>query len=222
MLNACSLESIVREPAGIGRRLYSRKYILLLAVTLIAATAAAHGSSLWAGLFFDDHLHYANLNNMGWSYSELLDATTIKPDAFMHTWWQETQIQWRYTRPFSVLLAKSVFELFGRSVLALHALSILLHLANAFMVHHLCLKLTRRRFWSVVGALLFVVYSHSVYAVSWLAAQNVVLQTTLMLAALLCYLRASGLNLCPYPPSPSRDPTPDSGRSSPGPPFLPG
>jgi len=48
-----------------------------------------------------------------------------------------------------------------------------------------------------VGGLLFVVYSHSVFAVAWLAAQNTVLQTTLTLGALLCYLRASGLHMGP-------------------------
>src|SRR5207249_1018688 len=55
-----------------------------------------------------------------------------------------------------------------------------------------------------VGALLFVVYSHSVFAVAWLAANNTVLQTSLTLAALLCYVRASALNL--YAARPKEEP----------------
>jgi hypothetical protein len=94
-----------------------------------------------------------------------------------------------------MFVSKVVYHLSGGSVKALHALSIFLHAANALMVHHLVLRMTRRRFWAIVAALLLVVYSHSVYAVAWLAAQNALLQTTLMLAGLLFYARASGLDL---------------------------
>jgi len=61
------------------------------------------------------------------------------------------------------------------------------------MVRSLCQRLTRHGGWALVGGLLFVVYSHSVFAVAWLAAQNAILQTVLTLGALLCYLTASGL-----------------------------
>ena len=175
--------------------MYSGRYSIVLGLALIGATAAAHGWSLGDGLFLDDHWHRLQYESDAWSFRFLLDATTIEPERFVHMWWQDRPVSWHYIRPFSILFAKIVYHCTGGSVKSLHAASILLHLAGAFLVHHLCLRLTRRRFWSLVGALLFVVYSHSVYAVSWLAAQNVVLMTTLMLAALLCYARASGLNL---------------------------
>jgi hypothetical protein len=179
--------------------MYSRRYIVLLLLILVGATAAAHYKAIWDGWFLDDHWHRRQYMDDQWSLRALLDATTIKPDVFMESWWQTKPIQWQYIRPVSIFAAKFVYHLSGGSVKALHALSLLLHLANALMVHHLCLRMTRQRFWSIVGALLFVVYSHSVYAVAWLAAQNTLLMTTLTLGALLCYVRASGLDLYAAP-----------------------
>lgn len=184
---------------GMLEKMYSRRYVILLCLLLGCATAAAHYKAVWDGWFLDDHWHRRQYMDDQWSLRSLLDATTIKPDVFMETWWQTEPIQWQYVRPVSMLIAKALYHLSDGSVKALHLLSILLHLANAAMVHHLCLRLTRRRFWSIVGALLFVVYSHSLYAVAWLAAQNTVLMTTLTLGALLCYIRASGLNLYAAP-----------------------
>ncbi|MBP7936500.1 MAG: hypothetical protein KA354_17815 [Phycisphaerae bacterium] len=170
-------------------------YNLLVILILTAATLAAHGWSLFDGLYLDDHLHRLRLADHNWSPAALLDAATIKPDEFIDSWWQEKPIFWQYLRPFAILVAKTVYQLSGGSVKAWHAISLVLHLANAFMVHRLCLWTTRRRSWAVVGALLFIVYSHNVFAVAWLAAQNIVLQTSLTLAALLCYIKASGLDV---------------------------
>lgn len=186
--------------------MYSRRYLILLALLLVGATLAGHYQAVWDGWFLDDHWHRRQYMTDQWSLRALLDATTIKPDRFMDAWWQEKPVQWQYIRPVSVLVAKVVYQLGGGSVKALHGLSLLLHLVNALMVHHLCLRLTRSRFWSIWGALLFVVYSHSVYAVAWLAAQNSVLQTALTLGALLCYVRASGLDLYAAPPEGAASP----------------
>ncbi|MCH7700697.1 MAG: hypothetical protein IID37_03315 [Planctomycetes bacterium] len=164
---------------------------------LALAVLAAHGWSLGDKLFLDDHWHVRQLREAGWQPADLLDSTTLVPARFMDMWWQEKPIEWHYARPLSVLLMKVVFHLSGHSVVAQHAVSLLLHWICACMVRSLCLSLTRCRPWALVGGLLFVVYSHSVFAVAWLAAQNTVLQTTLTLGALLCYLRASGLRLGP-------------------------
>ncbi|MBI4581966.1 MAG: hypothetical protein HY718_19870 [Planctomycetes bacterium] len=175
--------------------MYTWKHFILLVLLLAAANWAAHGHALWDGLFLDDHWHELRLAENDWSLAALFDATTIDPQRFMHAWWQEKPISWWYIRPFAVFVAKVVYHVSGGSVKALHGLSILLHLANALMVHHLVLRMTRRRWWSIVAALLVVVYSHSVYAVAWLAAQNALLETALTLGALLLYVRASGLDL---------------------------
>lgn len=182
----------VNDPGG-GMSTFA--YCLLVVLILTAATFGAHGWSIFDGLYLDDHWHRLRLADHDWSPTALLDAATIKPDRFMDAWWQEKPIYWQYLRPFAILVAKIVYQLSGGSVKAWHAVSVILHLVNAFMVHRLCLWLTRRRSWSVVGALLFIVYSHNVFAVAWLASQNIVLQTSLTLAALLCYIKASRLDV---------------------------
>lgn len=178
-----------------ARRLEWLAVLLLTSVVLLA-----HGWSLNDGLFFDDHLHHHQYPDADGSLRGLLDATTVAPDQFIQSWWQTEPIAWHYTRPFAVLLVRVVLLATGGSVAALHGLSILLHLASVLMIYVLCMRLTRRPFWAFAGAMLFAVYAHTVYAVGWLAAQNAVLQTTLMLAALLCYVRASRLELCPAGP----------------------
>lgn len=181
------------HPAGLASGRLRRVVVPVL--ILAGAAVAAHGWGVDDGLFFDDHLHVLRYQDGGWSPQALLDSTTIVPEEFMDTWWQERTIQWQYARPFAMFLAKLVYRLSGGSVKALHVLSLALHVAGAGLVYYLCLLLTRRQGWSLVGGLLFVIHSHSVYAVGWLAAQNSVLQTVLTLAALLSYVRASGLSL---------------------------
>lgn len=166
---------------------------------LALATLAAHGWAIWDGVFLDDHLHLLRLSDDHWSPQALLESTTVKPDAFLDAWWQDKPVEWRYTRPFAMLGAKVVYHLSGGSVKALHGLSILLHWAACAMVYALTFQMTRRMRWSIVAGLLFTVYSHSVYAVAWLASQNSVLQTTLTLGAVLCYVRASRLDLYAAP-----------------------
>lgn len=165
--------------------------VLLLAL----ATFAIHGWSLGDGLFLDDHWHQRQLETRGWSWSDLLHTTTLEPAQFMQTWWQEKPIRWLYARPVSIAVMKLAYHVSGGNVPAQHAVSIFLHFVNACLVYVLCLWLTASRSWSLVGGLLFVIYSHSVFAVGWLASQNIVLQTGLMLAAMLIYVRASGLRL---------------------------
>jgi hypothetical protein len=165
---------------------------------LLAAGVLVHGWSLGDGLFLDDHWHQNRLRSADWSLREFLDIGTIEPKRFIETWWQERAVRWDYARPVSFALMKAIHSVWGDGdgwVVALHAASVLIHVANSWMVYFLCLMLTRHRRWSLVGGLLFVVYSHSVFAVGWLAAQNTLLATGMMLAAVLAYIRASRLDL---------------------------
>jgi hypothetical protein len=175
---------------------------------LATAAALAHGQALFDGLWLDDHLHQKRLRTMGWSFGEMLEAAAIEPQTFIECWWQERPLRWQYSRPAAMYLMKAVHEVTGGSIVAHHAVGLALHLGTACLVHLLCVWLTGSRFWSIVAGLLFVVYSHSVGAVGWLAAQNTVLQTFLTLAALLLYARASGLRLRPDLDSAAGEPAP--------------
>lgn len=169
------------------------------AAILAAATLLFHGWSLGDGLFLDDHWHTAQYAKAAWSWPHLVEAATIAPQRFIECWWQETPLNWQYARPFALLVAQATYLLSGGSAVALHALSVLLHFAAALLVAQLAYRLTRSPLWSCVGGLLFVIYLHTPVPVAWPAAQNALLQTVLMLAALLQYIDASGLDLSPRP-----------------------
>ncbi len=187
-----------RSPTG------SQAGTLLALVILTGAAVAVHGWALADGLFLDDHWHRLRLQENDWSFSALLETATIQPDRFIQTWWQEKPVSWHYLRPVAVLVAKAVYHLSDGSVKAWHAISLVVHCLSTLLIYRLAVQLTHRRFWALVAGLLFVVYSHNLYAVAWLAAQNIVLQTFLMLAALMCYARASGLDLyCGRRPAPT-------------------
>ena len=168
---------------------------LLIPLIIAAATLAVHGWSLFDGLHFDDHLHTAQYRERGWSLDALINSTTINSEMLMGHWWQEKPCQWQYFRPLSVALAKGVYLLTGESTIALHGLSVTMHMLTAYLVYVFCFKITTRRGWSLMGGLFFTFYAHTLVPVAWPAAQNVILQTLLLLAAMLCYVRASGLNL---------------------------
>ena len=164
-------------------------------VILGVAVLLAHGWSLHDGLGLDDNWHYRTFRESGWSLPELLDATTIRSGDLYNLWWQDHPVQFQYSRPVSVALMKSVYAITGGSVLAQHAVNLLLHWIGAILISALCYRMTRQRFWSVFGGILFIVYPLSVNAVAWLAAQNMILQTVLLLAAMLAYARASNLDM---------------------------
>jgi hypothetical protein len=175
-----------------------RGYILYGLILIVLVTLAAHGLALFDGKVLDDFWHQRGLHEYGWSFSDLMRTLNIAPADFLHTWWQTEDVQWHYLRPFFIVCMKFVFlVLGGGDPISLHAFSILMHGVSAILVWRLCWLLTRTASWSLVGALLFVVYPNSAITVSWPSTQNVVIQTALLLAALLCYIRASGLSLEP-------------------------
>lgn len=163
------------------------------ALLLVAITLAAHGLALFDGVVLDDFWHQKGLREHGWSFSELLRTLNIAPADFLETWWQQKEVCWHYLRPFFIICMKAVYTIGGQSPVALHAFSILLHTLSGLMVWRLCRMLTRSEPWSLIGGLMFVIYPHSIISVAWPSSLNCVIQTTLLLATILCYLRASRL-----------------------------
>jgi len=164
---------------------------------LILAVLLAHGWSLRDGLSLDDHWHYHSIPRASWTLRGLLDATTLDAAEQVQLWWQEKDVRFVYARPVAVALLKVTYALSGDDPFAAHCVSLALHFFAALLVCALARQLTGRRGWGLFAGLAFALYPHTVYAAGWLAAQNIVLQTALMLAALLCYVRASGLVLSP-------------------------
>lgn len=173
-------------------------YLIRGTLTLAIVTAILHGFSLFDGTILDDYWHQKGLREHGWSFGELLRTLIIAPGDFIHAWWQTQDVRWDYLRPFFIICMKTLYVIVGKGdPTALHAFSITLHFVSALLIWRLAWLLTRNQTWSLVGALLFVVYPHTVVTVAWPSSQNVVIQTTLLLGTLLCYIRASGLTIAP-------------------------
>jgi len=187
---------------------HSDRFDLRAAGLLLAITLAGHVWSLGDAPFLDDHLHQDRLRSISMPPRphDLLRVTTIAPDDFIHCWWQEKTNRWQYARPFSVLVMKTVHWLGGGAMLPQHLASLAMHYAIVLLVFYLCMTLTRQRFWSIFGAALFALYTHTIIPVGWLAAQNAILQTLLTLTAMMLYARASGLDLSPDTRPPSTGP----------------
>lgn len=210
MTSANPASGLIRRENVNKRQTRARAYRLVGGAAIAAATLALHGWSLGDGTVLDDHWHQKGLREHGWSPDELLRTLVIEPAEFLDLWWQDTPVRWEYGRPVFILAMKIVYHVLGHDdPLGLHLFSVALHFASACMVWRLCFLLTRQRFWSVGGGVLFAIYHHSVVTVAWPSSLNAVLQTFFMLAALLCYLRASRLDVSavrdldgPEPPRP--------------------
>jgi hypothetical protein len=173
-------------------------YLIRGTLTLAIVTIILHGFSLFDGTILDDYWHQKGLREHGWSFGELLKTLIIAPGDFIHAWWQTQDVRWDYLRPFFIVCMKTLYVIVGKGdPTALHAFSIALHFISALLIWRLAWLLTHNQTWSLVGALLFVVYPHTVVTVAWPSSQNVVIQTALLLGTLLCYIRASGLGVAP-------------------------
>jgi hypothetical protein len=182
----------------------ARAGLAIRAVALGVAFAAlcwlAHGFWLNSASVLDDHWHQRNLRTYGWSPSALIDATRIEPAAWQHLWWQNQSMYWEYARPVFILAMKLLYGVIGgNDPLPLHAASFALHWLNACLVAGLAWKLSRNMRAAALAGGLFILYPHAVISVAWPSALNCVLYTTLLLIALLLYVRASRLELCAAP-----------------------
>ncbi len=176
-----------------GRGFVARGLVLITVVTL-----ATHGLALFDGVVLDDYWHQKGLREHGWTFTGLLRTLDITPSEFIETWWQTREVKWHYMRPFFIVCMKTVYTVIGgNDPFALHVFSLLLHLLSALLVWRLCWMLTRHAAFSIIGGLLFAIYPHSSVTVAWPSSQNVVIQTTLLLATILSYLRATGLSVGP-------------------------
>lgn len=175
----------------------------LTTVFLALAVLIAHGWCLNDGSVLDDHWHQKGLREHGWTGGELMRTLEIEPARWMHLWWQTETVRWEYARPLFILAMKTVYVVLGGSdPWSLHAYSLFLHWIAATLVVRLVWRLIEHRGWSIFAGLLFVVYPNAVMTVQWPSAQNVVQQTVLTLAALLCYLRATDWRLAEVPAAP--------------------
>lgn len=189
---------MIRPPprAEVGISASRRMFVARGTLIITLVTLAAHGLALFDDVVLDDYWHQRGLRTYGWSFTDLMRTLDISPSDFLGVWWQTQEVKWHYLRPFFIVCMKFVYGVIGgENPVALHAFSLFMHLASALLVWRLCWLLMRHESYSILGGILFAIYPHSVITVAWPSSQNVVIQTTLLLAVMLLYIRASGLDL---------------------------
>lgn len=165
---------------------------MAVAATLAALVMLAHGASLNDGLFFDDHWHRVLLRERGWSLHDLVESATFElPGRLMNFWWQQRPLQWRYPRPVAMLAMKLEYVLTGGDPVGLHACGLVWHGLTALLVYRLGRWALGSSAWALVAAALFVIYPHSVFAVSWIAARNALTSALFFTVAVYAYATAS-------------------------------
>ncbi|MCG3137825.1 MAG: hypothetical protein HJJLKODD_01678 [Phycisphaerae bacterium] len=165
----------------------------LVIVLLGVLVVAVHGWCVHDGIYLDDHWHLRTLRLGGWNWQTLTESTEIEPAKFLTAWWQDQPLRWQYSRPLAMIFMKAAQDGSGQNLPLMHLQNLFWHWAAAVLTFLLARRLTGRVGWSALAGILFVIYPISVFVVSWIAALNVLMQTTFFLAAVLAYLYASGI-----------------------------
>jgi hypothetical protein len=155
---------------------YPARFKPLITISLIVATTLlTYGAALRLPFFFDDLQHLVWLRNQ--TVGSILMSEAGRP----------------YYRPMQFLAWKLYETIFGRdSALAYHALNIILHMVNAYLVVLLARRLSDRqdRWWpAVLAGLIFVVFPFAYQVVPLPASLTHPMATLFVLLALLVYDR---------------------------------
>ncbi len=162
------------------------------AVGLLVVVLAAHGLSLWDGLFFDDHWHRAAFRTYGWTPGDLTEMATIDLSGKLnHLWWQTNTPIWRYPRPVAMLLAKSEYVLSGGNPMIMHACALGWHWLISLLVYWFGLKAGLGRGSAFCAGVMFIILPHSFFSLGWMAAGNAVFGAFFFAAAAAAYMSAS-------------------------------
>ena len=136
----------------------------LMALAFVAAALLLYWPVLFAGLFADDFV--------------LIDAAR----SGRYTVWHEL------FRPALFVVWRGALALSQNPAVFLHAVNIVLHGVNAFLVCRLVRSMTRRRDLALAAGALFLAFPAAVEAVAWPSGLQDVLMTTCVLAALVAAL----------------------------------
>lgn len=171
-----------------------RRRDLLVSCGLLLVVLAAHGTSLWDGLFLEDHWHRAVIRTSGWGLdAQRQSATFDLPGQLAQLWWQEQPLHQSWARPVAMLILKIEYHLVGGSPVGLHAFGLLWHTVAAILVFHLARWMMLSRGWSFLAGTCFALNPHSAVTASWISAQAATISTCFLLGAVLAYAAASAV-----------------------------
>ena len=144
----------------------------LLFLWSVILTLLVYGRSLNLPFFFDDLDHMPFV-----SRTSLIDI------------WRSSG-GFPYYRPLAATIWRLSYLLWGEShSVTLHAINLILHALNGWLVALLFQQLTKKKLltWSILITALFIVYPFSYQAVPWIGALYHILAITLVLGALVLF-----------------------------------
>ena len=146
-----------------------------------------HGGAADTGLFLDDYAHYTQLQEAGWSISELAAACRLElVGGAVDMWWlPETTL--RFFRPLAFGLMKAVYVASDWSPYAQHVASLAWHLVVCVLGLVLLRRLGLRKRYALLVMLTFAVHPGHIATVQWIACQTELIVTAFLLAATLCF-----------------------------------
>ena len=111
--------------------------------------------------------------------------------------WAFTSFDMGNWNPLTWLSHQLDVTLFGLDPTGHHATSVLLHAANAWLLHAVLTRATKRPFASAVAAALFAFHPQRTESVAWVAERKDVLSMTFALLAIGAHLRGAGFAVLP-------------------------
>ena len=91
--------------------------------------------------------------------------------------------------PFTTLFYAIEFKFFGRDASLYHIVSLLLHLLNIVLVYKLIEKLNQKKWFAIIGAMIFAIHPMHIESVVWISEQKEVLYSFFYLAGLITYIK---------------------------------
>jgi tetratricopeptide (TPR) repeat protein len=152
---------------------------------LVALACGLYANALENGFVSDDHFQLLG-NPLATDWGRL-------PQIFTHHVWAFAGGQTsNYYRPLQTLTYLVLHSFFGFSPFAFHLAIVLLHSVNTLLVYRLARRLLMADYAALVAAILFAVHPIHNEAVVWVAVLPDVLLTTIVLSALLWFVRWDG------------------------------
>jgi len=155
----------------------------------------AHFFSLGAGLYYDDHAHFAGLRRGDWSFRSAVEAAELgRPDQVMDLWGEPGGTV-RFFRPVAFWIMRAEYTLLGWPVdggIGIHLFSMAWHWAAAMLTVAFAYRLLGLRSWALLAGIWLATHPNNMLVVHWIACQTELMVTVFVLSAVLCYARWSG------------------------------
>jgi hypothetical protein len=155
--------------------IHNKKAIWSPFLVLSAVTMAVYWVSLFNGFVWDDE--FIIVKNPAIRHITGLPDLLLSPDVVKP-----------YYRPLNRATYLFDFWIFGMNPLPFHAISIVIHLLNVFLLYLVCCKVATDRVSAFITALLFAVHPINTEPVNFISARNNLLSLFFSLGAFLLFL----------------------------------